>query len=69
VVFYESPHRLLKSLADIASVLGMRKIVVLRELTKKFEQILRGSAEELLEHFKEHAPKGEFVIVIKGKNK
>jgi len=65
-IFYESPHRLLKSLQAIHEVLGEREIVVLRELTKKFEQILRGNAAALLEHFQKHSPRGEFVIVIRG---
>lgn len=64
VIFYESPHRLVKALEDIEETLGERKIVVLRELTKKFEEILRGSPKELLGHFQRHKPKGEFVIVL-----
>ncbi len=67
VIFYESPHRLTKSLQDIQEILGDREVVALRELTKKFEQIIRGSAAPLLEHFRRHLPKGEFVIAIKGK--
>ncbi len=67
VIFYESPHRLLKSLQDIQEILGDREIVTLRELTKKFEQIIRGSSATVLEHFQKHSPRGEFVIVIKGK--
>jgi 16S rRNA (cytidine1402-2'-O)-methyltransferase len=66
VIFYESPHRLLKALQDIAEVLGQRQIVVLRELTKKFEEILRSSADKILTHFQKQPPKGEFVIIIKG---
>ena len=66
VIFYESPHRLLKSLQDIQQILGQREIVVLRELTKKFEQILRASAGEILKHFQKQPPRGEFVIIIKG---
>ncbi|MCQ9208070.1 MAG: 16S rRNA (cytidine(1402)-2'-O)-methyltransferase [Omnitrophica bacterium] len=69
VIFYESPHRLLKSLQAIQEALGEREIVVLRELTKKFEQIIRGSATSVLEHFQTHAPRGEFVIAIKGLDK
>ncbi len=67
VIFYESPHRLLESLKDLAELLGEREVVVLRELTKKFEQIIRGSPVSLLEHFQKHAPRGEFVLVIQGK--
>ncbi len=67
VIFYESPHRLVKSLQDMQEILGDREVVLLRELTKKFEQILRGSPRELLEHFRDHKPRGEFVLAIKGK--
>ncbi len=67
VIFYESPHRLLKSLQDMQEVLGEREIVVLRELTKKFEQVIRGSAASILEHFQKHPPRGEFVIAVRGK--
>lgn len=64
-IFYESPHRLIKSLGDIQEVLGQREIVLLRELTKKFEEIIRGNAAFVLKHFQEHLLKGEFVIVIR----
>ncbi|MBN2097838.1 MAG: 16S rRNA (cytidine(1402)-2'-O)-methyltransferase [Candidatus Omnitrophica bacterium] len=67
VIFYESPHRLLKSLKDILQVLGERDIIIARELTKKFEEIQRGSPEALLAHFTEHPPRGEFVILIRGR--
>lgn len=64
VIFYESPHRLLKSLEDMQEVLGKREIAILRELTKKFEEIWRGDAASALGHFQKHPPKGEFVIVL-----
>jgi 16S rRNA (cytidine1402-2'-O)-methyltransferase len=67
VLCYESPHRVLKSLQQMQEVLGDREIVILRELTKKFEQILRGSAGEHLAHFQKHKPRGEFTIAIRGK--
>ncbi|MBU4140449.1 MAG: 16S rRNA (cytidine(1402)-2'-O)-methyltransferase [Candidatus Omnitrophica bacterium] len=67
VIFYESPHRLIKSLQDIQEVLGGKEIVILRELTKKFEQIVRGVPAVLLGHFRKHPPRGEFVIAIKAK--
>lgn len=66
-IFYESPHRLTKSLQGIQEILGDRELVILRELTKRFEQIIRGNAASVLGYFQEHLPKGEFVIVIKGK--
>ena len=64
-VLYESPHRLLAALTDIVAVLGPdRPLAVGRELTKKFEEITRGSAAEVLERFQRRAPRGEFTLVI-----
>lgn len=65
VVILESPRRLAALLADTAAVLGERQVSVARELTKKFEEIRRGSAVDLAEHYEEvGAPKGEVVVVI-----
>ncbi|MDO8661700.1 MAG: 16S rRNA (cytidine(1402)-2'-O)-methyltransferase [Candidatus Omnitrophota bacterium] len=64
VIFYESSHRILKTLQDIAEVFAERKVVLCRELTKKFEEVKRGSAKELLEHFSSQKPRGEFVVII-----
>jgi len=64
VIFYEAPHRLLRSLEDIREVLGDRKVVLGRELTKKFEEIRRANVGELIQHFVEHKPRGEFVIIL-----
>lgn len=67
LIFYESPHRLMKSLQDIAEVFGNRDIVIARELTKKFEEILRGPAPQVLAELqKRNKIKGEFVILISG---
>lgn len=63
-IFYESCHRILKTLEDIKEVFGEREICCVRELTKKFEEIKRGSASQILDEFKRNSPKGEFVIVI-----
>ncbi len=63
-IFYESCHRILKTLADILEVFGDREIVCARELTKKFEEVKRGSAKDILEELKQQKPRGEFVIVI-----
>ncbi|MDD4932721.1 MAG: 16S rRNA (cytidine(1402)-2'-O)-methyltransferase [Methylacidiphilaceae bacterium] len=65
-VYFESPHRLRRSLEDAAAVLGSRKICLARELTKKFEEVLRGSAEALLAAFREREPRGEFCVVVEG---
>jgi len=68
VVLYESPHRLLKALGQFKDVLHSdRKIAVCRELSKKFEEIVRGTSDELIYHFTSHPIKGEFVLVIEGK--
>jgi len=64
VIFYASPHRLLKELKDIEEVLGDPVITVARELTKKFEECREGRASELHTHFSTHKILGEFVILI-----
>ncbi|PRX26449.1 16S rRNA (cytidine1402-2'-O)-methyltransferase [Orenia metallireducens] len=66
LIFYEAPHRLTKTLADILEVLGDRKIALCRELTKKFEETISGKVSELLEEFKEDSPRGEMVLVVEG---
>ena len=67
IIFYESPFRVVKCLEQFAEVFGEeRKVSVSRELTKKFEQTVRGTIAEVLEHFREHEPKGELVIVVAG---
>jgi len=68
MVFYESPHKLLKTLTHFAEYFGEdRPVSVSRELTKLYEETVRGTLTEVLEHFNNKAPKGEFVIVIGGK--
>ncbi len=68
MIFYESPFRVLKTLEQLAEYLGSdRKAAVSREISKKFEETVRGSLAELVQHFKEHPPKGEFVIVVAGR--
>jgi len=65
-VLYEAPHRLLKTLEELGSCLGDREIAVARELTKKFEEIIKGTATELLHYFRQTGVKGELVLVIEG---
>ena len=68
IVLYESPHRILKTLAQCVEVMGPdRPASISRELTKAFEETIRGTLEELEAHFTVHPPKGEFVLVIQGK--
>ena len=70
MVFYESPYRVVKCLEQFTEVFGSeRRVSVSRELTKKFEQTVRGTVAEVLEHFRTTEPKGEFVIVLAGKPK
>lgn len=67
IIFYESPFRVVKCLEQLAELFGPeRRVAVSRELTKKFEQTVRGTIAEVTEHFREHEPKGEFVIVVAG---
>ena len=68
VVFYESPHKITKTLTQLKEFMGgQRRLSVSRELSKKFEETLRGTLDELILHFENKAPKGEFVIVLEGK--
>jgi 16S rRNA (cytidine1402-2'-O)-methyltransferase len=64
LVAYESPHRLLDTLADLEYLFGPRQMVVAGELTKLYEEIERGTATELLAHYRAHKPRGEFTLAI-----
>ena len=64
VIFYESPHRLLSSLKDILEVLGDIEVVIVREMTKKFEEVVRKKVSEQIAYFTLKPPKGEFVILF-----
>lgn len=67
MIFYEAPHRLVKTLAVMAEVLGGdRSVVVARELTKRYEEFTRGTLDEVTSFFKSHQIKGEFVIIVQG---
>jgi 16S rRNA (cytidine1402-2'-O)-methyltransferase len=68
IILYESPFRIVKALTEIGEFMGDRHVVIARELTKKFEEVLQGKAAELRAHFEKHEPKGEFVILIAGKS-
>ena len=65
-VFFESPHRVQKTLAIMASALGPRSLVVAREITKVHEEFLRGTPATLLEHFAKSPPRGELTVVVAG---
>jgi len=66
IVFYESPHRVIRLLEEIREHLGDRQVSVSRELTKKFEETLRGTVSEVLQKMGSKEPKGEFVVVLEG---
>jgi 16S rRNA (cytidine1402-2'-O)-methyltransferase len=66
IIIYESPYRLTKTLDDIRKILGDRRIAVCRELTKKFEEIIRGKAGEVLDKLKDRKVKGEVVVAVEG---
>lgn len=66
LIFYESPHRLTATLAELANAFGDRPSAVGRELTKKFEEFIRGSLSELEKHFTAQASRGEFTLVVAG---
>ena len=65
MIFYESPHRLIKTLKDFFEYFGLkRQVSVSREISKKFEETIRGTLSQAIDHFEKNKPKGEFVIVL-----
>jgi len=66
ILLYESPHRLVATLADLHKILGNRRVVVAREITKLFEEFWPGTLLEATEHFKSHRPRGEITLVLAG---
>ena len=70
MIFYESPYRIIKTLEQFIEAFGADRMVsCCREISKLHEESVRGTLEEVLQHFKETAPRGEFVIVLAGKDK
>ncbi len=70
MIFYESPHRLIKTLSQFAEYFGAtRRASVSRELTKMFEETVNGTLEEVIRHFSENEVRGELVIVVEGKDR
>lgn len=67
LIFYESPYRILKTLRDMLDIFGDRAASVSREMTKKFEETVRGTLSEILDHFAKKKVLGEFVIVVAGR--
>ena len=68
-IFYEAPHKLLKTLEDLYSVFGDRKIALCRELTKLNEEIMRTTIGGAIEHYQANSPRGEYVLVVEGCDK
>ena len=66
IIFYEAPHKLLRTLEHIKNVFGDREISVSREITKKFEETIRGKVSEVITYFADNNPRGEFVLVVGG---
>lgn len=66
LVLFEAPHRITAVLEDIEAVFGDRRVALARELTKKFEEVFRGTVSGALGHLRAHAPRGEFTIVVEG---
>ena len=65
MIFYESPHRLIKTLKDFSQYFGVEnQVSVSREISKKFEQTIRGTISQAIQYFEKNKPKGEFVIVL-----
>lgn len=69
LIFFETPHRITNALEDILAILGNRRICIAREMTKMYEEYWRGNVSEAIEYFKIKEPRGEFTLVIEGKNK
>jgi len=67
IIFYESPYRILRTLNDLKEVFGERDTVLARELTKKFEEFLRGNFSQLIEQLSQKKILGEFVVIVRGK--
>jgi len=66
MIFFEAPHRLVKMLTDLSDVLGNREIVVAKEMTKMFEQLMRGPVREVLSCLEDSQIKGEYTVIVQG---
>lgn len=67
IIFYESPHRVLKTLSQIQEFIGERNVAVVREISKVYQEVVRGSIPTVIDFFKKKQPKGEFVLLVAGK--
>ena len=69
MILYEAPHHLMRTLEEIYDILGDRDVTLCRELTKKFESVMPTTLKKALEYYKNQEPKGEYVLVIRGKSR
>ncbi len=67
IVLYESPHRIVRTLEDILAAIGNRRMALVREVTKKFEEVQRGSVSAVLDQVRQRAVRGEYVIILGGR--
>ncbi len=67
IVFFESPYRLLETLKDLIEIIGDREVFIAREMTKLFQESLHGTVSSMIEHFKRTEPRGEFTVVLSGR--
>ena len=68
IILYEAPHRLSKTLSELYEALGDREIALCRELTKKFETVMKTTLKEAIDYYGENEPRGEYVLVLEGKS-
>ncbi len=68
IIFYESPHRIIKTLTQIQEFIGERNVAAVREISKIYQEVVRGPIPTVLEYFKKKQPKGEFVLLVAGKD-
>ena len=68
IIIYEAPHRLIKTLEELKSAIGNRRVTICKELTKRYENAMQTTFEDALEYYAENEPKGEFVLVIEGRS-
>lgn len=69
IILYEAPHRLTRTLTELAQLFGERKISICREMTKKYETIFQATVAEAVTYYQEHEPRGEYVLVLEGKSR
>jgi len=67
IILYEAPHRLLRTLSDLAGIMPDRPVAAAREMTKKFEEVVRGRLMEVVDHFTTHPPRGELTLILAGR--